>query len=76
MGYFVSKLRFLKRSFRLTISVSLDPDQARQNVGPHLAPNCLQRLSANDTAGKELTQTTSKWQKLANGYLKYFIGTV
>ena len=21
---------------------SLDPDEARQNVGPHLGPNCLQ----------------------------------
>ena len=27
---------------------SLDPDQARQNVGPDLGPNCLQRLSANN----------------------------
>ena len=28
---------------------NLDPDQARQNVGPDLDPNCLQRLSADDT---------------------------
>ena len=26
----------------------MDPDQDRQNVGPDLGPNCLQRLSADD----------------------------
>ena len=26
----------------------MDPDQARQNVGPDLDPNCLQKLSAED----------------------------
>ena len=31
------------------MSNSLDPDQARQNVGPDLGPSCLQRLSADDT---------------------------
>ena len=42
---------FSKNYFRNTIRVSnsLDPDQARQNVGPDLGPNCLQRLSADDT---------------------------
>ena len=30
-------------------SNSLDPDQARHYVGPDLGPNCLQRLSADDT---------------------------
>ena len=36
---------FSKNSFRNTIRVSnsLDPDKARQNVGPDLVPNCLQR---------------------------------
>ena len=35
---------------------SLDPDQARQNVGPDLGPNCLQKLSAdgNSLGDKEL----------------------
>ena len=39
---------FSKNSFRNTtrVSSSLDPDQDRQNVGPNLSPNCLQRLSA------------------------------
>ena len=29
------------------VSKSLDPDQARQNIGPDLGPNCLQMLSAD-----------------------------
>ena len=47
-----SKLTFSKNSFRNTIrgSNSLDPDQARLFVGPDLDPNCLQRLSADDTS--------------------------
>ena len=38
--------------FRNTIrmSNSLDPDQARNFVGTDLGPNCLQRLSADDTS--------------------------
>ena len=28
------------------MSNSLDPDQAQQNVGPDLGPNCLQRFPA------------------------------
>ena len=43
---------FSKKNFRNTIRVcnSLDPDQAGCFVRPDLAPNCLQRLSANDTS--------------------------
>ena len=42
---------FSKHSFRNTIRVSnsLEPDQARRSVGPDLVPNCLQKLSADDT---------------------------
>ena len=32
------------------MSNSLDPDQARRNVGPDLGPKYLQRLSADDTS--------------------------
>ena len=48
--WLISKSTFSKNSFRITIWVSnsLDPDQDRQNVGPDLGPNCLQRLSADD----------------------------
>ena len=31
------------------MSNSLDPDQAHRLVGPDLGPNCLPRLSADDT---------------------------
>ena len=31
------------------VSNSLDPDQARQDIGPDLGLNCLPRLSADDT---------------------------
>ena len=43
-------ITFSKNHFRNTIRVSngLDPDQDRQNVGPDLGPNCLQRTSADD----------------------------
>ena len=32
------------------MSNSLDPEQARRLFGPVLAPNCLQRVSADDTS--------------------------
>ena len=49
---FFSKSSFSKNSFRNTIRVSnsLDPDQARNFVGPDLGPSCLQRLSADHTS--------------------------
>ena len=31
------------------MSNSLDPDQARRFIRPDLGPNCLPRLSADDT---------------------------
>ena len=36
------------------MSNSLDPDQDRQNVGPDLGPNSLQRLSADNTCGQRV----------------------
>ena len=32
------------------MSKSLDPDQARQNLGPDLGPYCLQRFSTDGTS--------------------------
>ena len=32
------------------MSNNLDPDQARRFVGPDLGPNCLQKLSTDDTS--------------------------
>ena len=44
---------FSTDSFRNTVrvSITLDPDQGGQNIGPGLGPNCLQRfsISANNT---------------------------
>ena len=56
-----SKYTFLKNSFRNTISVSnsLNPDQAAHNVGPDLGPNCLPRLLADDTCRQSVIQNRS-----------------
>ena len=50
--FIISKSTFLEISSSNTfrVSNSLDPDQARHFVGPGLGPNCLQRLSADDTS--------------------------
>ena len=36
------------------MSISLSPGQARHYVGPELDPNCLQKLSADDTSGQRV----------------------
>ena len=36
------------------MSNSLDPDQARQFVGPDHGPNCLQKLTADSTVNNGL----------------------
>ena len=61
------------------MSNSLDREQALQIVGPDLGPNCLQRLSADDTSfvwfftsqytamvmlGRSVHQTTFSWVSL------------
>ena len=65
------------------MSNSLDPDQARQFVGPDLGPNCLPRLSADDT-GRQRVKTWSAekmdWnsnpQNILQMYLKGIIENV
>ena len=42
---------FSKKIIR--VANSLDPDQSRHFVGPDLGPNCLHRLSVDDTIGKD-----------------------
>ena len=51
----------MKKYFRNTITVSnsLDPDQDRRSVGPDLGPNCLQKLSADDTSRQRVKGTNS-----------------
>ena len=45
---------FLKNVFKnvimISVSKSLNLNQARQNVLPDLGPKCLQKLSADDTS--------------------------
>ena len=55
---FCRQSTFLKNSFRNTIRVanSLDPDQARHFVGPHLGLNCLQWLSADNTSWQRINR--------------------
>ena len=44
------KINFFEKFFQeYHLSDRLDPDQARHIVRPDLGPNCLQRLSAEDT---------------------------
>ena len=57
---------FHKDLYRITIRVaySLDPDQARLFVGPDLGPNCLQRLSADDTSRHRVKQLFKNFQSI------------
>ena len=61
-------------NFRNTISVSnrLDLDQARQNVGPDLGPNCLQMLSADNktTTSRESVKKFTLYD-LQDNFLKF-----
>ena len=50
---FYSKISFGNIS---RVSSSLDPDHAQRFVGPDLGPNCLQRLSADDTSKYSVSQ--------------------
>ena len=46
-----SKICFMNTT---RVSNSLNPDQTGQFVGPDLGPNCLQRLSADDTCRESI----------------------
>ena len=41
------------------MSNSLEPHQSGHFVGPYLVPNCLQRLSADDTSIQRVKMTTA-----------------
>ena len=53
------KSTFSKNSFKNTIRLSnnLNPDQAPHFVGPDLGPNCLKRLSSDDTSRQRVNGT-------------------
>ena len=61
LGMFNDFCRFLINSFSNATREpnSLDPDQARQNVGPDLYPNCLQRLSSEDNCRQKIWENTT-----------------
>ena len=44
--------------YHVRVSNSLDSDQARQNVGPDLDPNCLQRLYVGNELKLDWHQST------------------
>ena len=41
----------------IRVSNSFDPHQVRHFVSPSLGPNCLQRLTADDTSRKRVNAT-------------------
>ena len=57
------------------MSNSLDPDQARRFIGPDLGPNCLPRLSADDTGRQRVISgyfaiLSSSWNVFAAIYYR------
>ena len=54
------------------MSNSLDPDQARRFVGPDLGPNCLQRLSADDTGRQRVETLISTSLIITNNATRHF----
>ena len=54
------KSTFSKISFRnnIRVSNSLYPDQARHSVEPDLGPDCLQRLSVENTSRQRVKKST------------------
>ena len=69
--FFSSNSTFLKIHFRDTIRVSnsLDQDQARRFVGPDLGPNCLLRLSADDSRRQIVNHCKSRRQSVKTIFL-------
>ena len=56
------------------MSDSLDPDQARRLVGPDLGPNCLPRLSADDTGRQGvISPFSAPWTQGLNLFRKFTI---
>ena len=59
--FFFSKYFSVKNYFsnKISITNSLDPDQAQHFVGLALGPNCLQKLSAGDTSRQRVNTLTA-----------------
>ena len=50
---FFSKSTFSKKK-HFRVSNRLDPEQARRFVGPGLVPNCLQKVSTDETSERRV----------------------
>ena len=61
----VFKIKFLKNVIKALSGCpkSFNPDQARQNVGPDLGPNCLQSLPAEGkvATSRQICLETQFW---------------
>ena len=66
--FFKKKEKPLRNIIRM--SNGLGPDQARQNVGPDLVPNHLQKLSADDTSRQRVKDTRMDYKH--NAYSSLF----
>ena len=69
---FFSKSFIVEKLFQVSnLSVEqIDPDQARRFVGPDLGPNCLPRLSADDSRRQRVnTQRGGSWAVFAVKYV-------
>ena len=62
--------QYLRNTTRM--SYSLDPDHARRLVGPALGPNCLRRVSANDTSWQLFRYGFTSLSELENERSCYF----
>ena len=58
---FFFKINFFKKNLSgipgPSVLNSLIPDEAKSFVGPDLGPNCLQRLSADNTSRQRVNRT-------------------
>ena len=55
------------------MSNKLDADQDRHSVSPDLVPNCLQKLSADDTGRQELILISQIWEPFMHKIMIIFL---
>ena len=62
---------FFFQEYHQSIKNSMDPDQVRRFDGPDLGPNCLQKLSENDTSRQIVNYYGTGCNSLAKHYLHF-----
>ena len=65
-AFFLKNQLLRKQNQEYQQSNSFDPDQARHFVGPDLVPNCLQRLSTDDTSSEDHVSSSSLQRPIGN----------